>query len=112
MQGLELILILLAVAAAGLRHIADRVSVPFPTLLVLGGLILAVTPDLPRVELNTDAVAVTSITRRLGVPRVVVTILDGEGLLNDATAFVAYRMAVASIVAGTSSICHCLTLSS
>jgi CPA1 family monovalent cation:H+ antiporter len=175
MQGLELILILLAVAA-GLRLVADKLSVPFPTLLVLGGLVLAVTPGLPRVELNPDvvffifvppllywaalttsyrdfrrnlrsisllgiglvlitmsvtawvahtlipeltwaaaftlgaivsppdAVAVTSITRRLGVPRVVVTILDGEGLLNDATAFVAYRMAVAGVVAGTFSI--------
>ena len=175
MQGLELILILLAVAV-GLRLAADKFSVPFPTLLVLGGLVLAVTPGLPRVELNPDvvffifvppllywaalttsyrdfrrnlrsisllgiglvlitmsvtawvahtlipeltwaaaftlgaivsppdAVAVTSITRRIGVPRVVVTILDGEGLLNDATAFVAYRMAVAGVVAGTFSI--------
>lgn len=55
MQGLELILILLAVAA-GLRLAADKFSVPFPTLLVLGGLILAVTPGLPSIELDPEVI--------------------------------------------------------
>jgi len=42
----------------------------------------------------TDAVA-TSIVRRLGVPRRVLTILEGESLLNDATALVTLRTAIA-----------------
>jgi len=47
-----------------------------------------------------DPVAVTAVTRRLRVARDIVTILEGEGLVNDATALVAYRMAVAAVVAG------------
>ena len=40
-----------------------------------------------------DAVAATAIFRRLGVPRRVVTILEGESLINDASALIAYRVA-------------------
>ena len=47
-----------------------------------------------------DAVAATAITQRLRVPKRVVTILEGESLVNDASALIAYRVAVA-IVAGT-----------
>lgn len=43
-----------------------------------------------------DAVAATTIGRRIGLPRRVVTILEGESLLNDATALVALRTAVAA----------------
>lgn len=42
----------------------------------------------------TDALAATSVIRRLGAPRVVRTLLEGEALFNDATALVAYRAAV------------------
>ena len=48
-----------------------------------------------------DAVAATAIAKRVGLPRRVVTILEGESLLNDATALVALRTALA---AGTASI--------
>src|SRR5207248_2026721 len=48
----------------------------------------------------TDAVAATSILQRLGVPRRVVTILEGESLVNDATALVAYQFAVAAAATG------------
>ena len=41
-----------------------------------------------------DAVAATAIARRIGLPRRIVTILEGESLLNDATALVALRTAV------------------
>lgn len=51
-----------------------------------------------------DAVAATSIFQRLGVPRHVVTVLEGESLVNDATALVAYRFAVAAAFAGAFSI--------
>ncbi|MEQ6900566.1 Na+/H+ antiporter [Nocardioides sp. YIM 152588] len=44
-----------------------------------------------------DAVAATAIGRRIGLPRRVVTILEGESLLNDATALVALRTAVAAL---------------
>ena len=47
-----------------------------------------------------DAVAATAIFRRLGVPRRVVTILEGESLINDATALIAYRFAVVLAVEG------------
>ena len=47
-----------------------------------------------------DPVAVLSVMRSLRVPRWIESILEGEGLLNDATALVAYRMAVAAAVTG------------
>ncbi|HEY0904546.1 MAG TPA: cation:proton antiporter [Marmoricola sp.] len=46
-----------------------------------------------------DAVAATAIGRRIGLPRRVVTILEGESLLNDATALVALRTALGAAVA-------------
>lgn len=50
-----------------------------------------------------DAVAATAIARRIGLPRRVVTILEGESLVNDATAIVTLRTAIAAI-AGTVSV--------
>jgi CPA1 family monovalent cation:H+ antiporter len=47
-----------------------------------------------------DAVAATAVARRIGLPRRVVTILEGESLLNDATALVALRTAMAAAAAG------------
>jgi len=44
-----------------------------------------------------DAVAATAIGRRIGLPRRVVTILEGESLLNDATALVALRTAIVAV---------------
>ena len=49
----------------------------------------------------TDPVAATAIAGRLGVPRRVVTIVEGEALINDATALVAYKVAVAAVLTGT-----------
>jgi len=43
-----------------------------------------------------DAVAATAIARKIGLPRRLVTILEGESLLNDATALVALRTAIAA----------------
>jgi Na+/H+ antiporter len=171
-SGLELVLILLGVTA-GLELLAGKLLIPHPVLLVLGGLGIALTPGLPRIEMDPeavfvifvppllywaavtsslrdmrqnlrsilllafglvvttivvtagvarglsaeftwpaafvlgaivsppDAVAAVSVMRRLGVPRRIVTILEGEGLVNDAVALVAYRMAVAAAVTGT-----------
>jgi Na+/H+ antiporter len=44
----------------------------------------------------TDPVAATAIARRLGVPRRLVSVLEGESLVNDATALVAYKIALAA----------------
>ena len=47
-----------------------------------------------------DAVAPLAIVRRLGVPRRLVLVLEGEGLANDATALILYRFAVAAVATG------------
>ena len=44
-----------------------------------------------------DAVAATAIARRIGLPRGIVTVLEGESLLNDATALVALRTAIVAV---------------
>ena len=51
-----------------------------------------------------DAIAATAIAERLSVPRRIVTILEGESLVNDATALVAYRFAVAAVATGSFSL--------
>jgi monovalent cation/hydrogen antiporter len=52
----------------------------------------------------TDPLAAATIMRRLGVPRRLVSAVEGEGLFNDATALVAYRVAVVAVVAGSFSL--------
>jgi CPA1 family monovalent cation:H+ antiporter len=52
----------------------------------------------------TDPIAATAISRRLGVPRRIVTIVEGESLVNDATALVGLRVAVVAAVSGTFSL--------
>ncbi len=47
-----------------------------------------------------DPVAATAVARRLRLPGRLVTILEGEGMFNDATALVMYKMAVGAVVAG------------
>lgn len=49
-----------------------------------------------------DAVAATAIARRVGMPRRIVTILEGESLVNDATALVCLRTAVAALAGSVS----------
>jgi CPA1 family monovalent cation:H+ antiporter len=52
----------------------------------------------------TDPVAATAIANRVGAPRRVITIIEGESLVNDATALIAYRFAVAAAVTGSFSL--------
>jgi len=52
----------------------------------------------------TDVVAPLAIARKLGIPRRLVVVLEGEGLANDATGLVLYRFAVAAVVTGTFSL--------
>ena len=173
MTALELIIVL-QVAVAILVHLARRLRIAYPILLVLGGLSLALIPAsiLPPIEIEPDvvfllflppilffagyltpyrdfkangrpilllaiglvlftasavavvmnaaipgedlavwfvlgaivsppdAIAATAVFRNLGAPRRIITILEGESLLNDATALVLYRTAIA-VTAGT-----------
>jgi Na+/H+ antiporter len=48
-----------------------------------------------------DAVAATAVTQRLRVPRRIVTIVEGESLVNDATGLVAYKFALAALGTGS-----------
>jgi monovalent cation/hydrogen antiporter len=52
----------------------------------------------------TDPLAASAITRRLGVPRRLTAIIEGESLINDGTALVAYRTAITA--GGTFSLLH------
>ena len=176
MREPELLLLVLMVAVGGLSVLAGTIRVPYPILLVLGGLVLGFLPGVPPAELPpdlvlvlflppllyqaaffssprdlradaraitllavglvlatmsavaaaahtvvdglpwaaaftlgaivapTDPLAATAIARRLGVPRRLVTVLEGESLVNDASALVAYRLAVAAVVAGSFSL--------
>lgn len=173
----DLVLLGLLVAAAALIAAAPGLRIPYPILLVLGGLGLGFVPGAPHIRLPpelvlvaflppllyyaayatslrdlrrnvrpisllaiglvlattivvavvahatidlswasafvlgaivspTDPVAATAIAQRLGVPRRIVTVIEGESLINDATALVAYRLAVVAVVSGTFSIWH------
>jgi CPA1 family monovalent cation:H+ antiporter len=85
------------------------VGVLLATMAVVAVVARALTPEftwatafvLGAIVSPPDAVAAIAVMRRLGVPRSVVTILEGEVLVNDATALVAYRMAIAAVVAGS-----------
>src|SRR3954470_4212351 len=55
MPEIETIFVLLA-AVAALATLANRIKVPYPILLVLGGLVLSFVPGLPRIELRPEVV--------------------------------------------------------
>lgn len=64
------------------------------------GLPLAAAATLGAIVSPTDAISATAIARRLRVPHRVVSILEGESLVNDASGLVAYQLAVAATVTG------------
>lgn len=174
-EHIELVVFGLLVAVAALAVVARLVRVPYPILLVIGGVAIGFVPAIPDIELDpdvvllvflppllyaaaffsnlrelranarpigllaiglvvvttlavaaaahwaiglewqvafvlgaivspTDAVAPATILRRLGVPRRVVTIVEGENLTNDWTALVAYKFAVAAVATGSFSL--------
>jgi Na+/H+ antiporter len=78
------------------------------TVLGLGYLIHWTVPDMPltvafalaAVVSPTDAVAVSAITRNLGMPAKTMHVLEGESLLNDASGLVALKFAVAATLTG------------
>ena len=67
---------------------------------VLPGLSWAASLAIGAVVAPPDAVAATAIARHIGLPRRIVTILEGESLLNDATALVSLRTAIVAIGGG------------
>jgi len=171
----ELILLALLAAVTALTALAPTLRVPYPILLVLGGLALGFIPGVPTITLPpevvlvgvvppllysaafftglrelranvrpigllavglvvatmlavatvahyatglswpaafvlgaivgpTDPIAATAIAGRLGVPRRIVTIVEGESLVNDATALVLYATAVTAVLTGSFSL--------
>ncbi|HEX5822102.1 MAG TPA: Na+/H+ antiporter [Solirubrobacterales bacterium] len=167
------ILIALVAAAIVLVRLADAISIPYPIVLVLGGLGIGFIPGGPTLELQpdvvflvflppllqsagywaspkelmaeivpltwlvigltlatmvavaavaqavipsinwaegfvlgaivapTDPVAAIATFQRVGVTDRVATLVEGESMINDATALVAYKVAVVAVVAGT-----------
>ncbi len=69
--------------------VAHAAGLPWSVAWVLGAL---VSPP--------DPVAATAVARRLRLPHRLVTILEGEGMFNDATALVAYKVAIVAAVTG------------
>ena len=80
------------VGVAAVAHAAIP-GLDWPTAFVLGAI---VSP--------TDPTAATAIAQRLGLPRRLVALIEGESLVNDGTALVAYRFAVAAVVTGSFSL--------
>jgi CPA1 family monovalent cation:H+ antiporter len=80
--------------------ILSSVALAFFFLAVIPGIHPAIAVALGAILSPTDAVA-TSIVKRLGVSRRVVTMLEGESLLNDATALVLLRTMIAAAAMGT-----------
>jgi monovalent cation/hydrogen antiporter len=174
---LQIVIAALFVSAAGLNALANWLNVPYPIPLVAGGIVLALVPGVPDIQLDpelvllvflppllyssavfadlralrvdarvislsaiglvlataaavgvighellelpwamafalgaivspTDPAAATAIMRRVGAPRRMVNILEGESLFNDATALVAYKVAVAAAVGQSVSVGH------
>ncbi len=83
-------LVLVTTAAVAVAARALFPGLPWAAAIALGAI---VSPP--------DAVAATAIVSRLPVPRRVITVLEGESLVNDASALVLYRTAVAAAVTGT-----------
>ncbi|KJY26458.1 sodium:proton exchanger, partial [Streptomyces sp. NRRL S-444] len=73
-------------------------AVGYAAYLVVPGLSLPVALVLGAVIAPPDAVAATAIARKLGLPNRITTILQGESLVNDATAITAYKVALAAAI--------------
>src|SRR3954447_12975225 len=96
LRGLTLNAVALVLVTMGAVALAAHAVVPgitWEAAFVLGAI---VSP--------TDPLAAATIMRRLDAPRRIISTIEGEGLFNDATALVAYRVAVAAVVAGSFSL--------
>lgn len=80
--------------------VATTVAVAVVARLVVPGMPWPVAFALGAIVSPPDAVAATAIARRLRIPHRLVTILEGESLVNDAAALVLYRVSVAAAMSG------------
>ncbi|GER67915.1 sodium, potassium, lithium and rubidium/H(+) antiporter [Weizmannia acidilactici] len=78
--------------------------VGYVTHLLIPSIPLAAAFALAAILSPTDVVAVSAISERVKVPRVIMHLLQGEGLLNDASSLVAFKFAVAAAVTGSFSL--------
>jgi monovalent cation/hydrogen antiporter len=90
----------IALLAIGLV-LATSAAVAIAARMLFPGMPWAVAVALGAIVSPPDAVAAAAIVSRLPVPRRVVVILEGESLVNDASALILYRSAVAAAVTGT-----------
>jgi monovalent cation/hydrogen antiporter len=79
-------------------------AVVFVAEALVPGLPWAAAIALGSIVAPTDAAAATAVLRQVRPPHRIVTILEGESLLNDATALLVYRVAVGAVLAGSFSI--------
>ena len=83
---------------------ATMCSVALIAHAAVSGLSWAAAFTLGAIVSPTDALAATDVIRRVGAPRRVVAIIEGESLVNDGLALVLYKTAVTAAVAGTFSL--------
>jgi CPA1 family monovalent cation:H+ antiporter len=89
--------------------VALAVGLVLVTSVAIGAVAAALVPGLPlalafalgAILSPTDAVAVAAVARRVALPRRVVTILEGESLVNDGTGLTLLRVALAAAATGT-----------
>jgi monovalent cation/hydrogen antiporter len=82
------------------------------TMLVLAATMRFLVPEMPwavafafgAIVSPPDAVAATAILSKLNMPRRIVTVLEGESLVNDASGLVLYKFAVAAALSGAFSL--------
>jgi len=88
------------------------IGLVFATTITVGAALKFLIPGIPwaaafvlgAIVSPPDAVAATAILSRLSIPRRVVTVLEGESLVNDASGLVLYKFAVAAVLTGTFSL--------
>ena len=88
------------------------VGLVITTVVLVGYFINYIIPSIPlgaafalaAILSPTDAVAVKSITKGMKLPKGLMSILEGESLLNDAAGIVSFKIALASIITGTFSL--------
>ncbi|MFD3552904.1 Na+/H+ antiporter [Streptomyces goshikiensis] len=90
-------ILLLAVALV----FVTTAAVAFAANAVVPGLPVAAAVALGALVAPPDPVAATAVAGSLGLPRRMVSILEGEGLFNDVTAIVLYHVAIAAAVSGS-----------
>jgi Na+/H+ antiporter len=98
---------------ANLRPISLlAVGLVITTTVVVAGVVKFVVPEMPwavafvlgAIVSPPDAVAATAVLSRMSMPRRIVTILEGESLVNDASGLVLYKFALAAALTGTFSL--------